>query len=91
MWMLPLCTLASVAAHWAAGAASQLALPFYKELGAEQAALWRVNAAHLLYSSVTGAGGGGCLCSGLRCARPFGTCRRHFPLNTPSILLQRCW
>lgn len=55
LWLLPLATAASAGAHWAAGGASQLALPFYRELSAERQALWRVDLAHLLYSSVTGA------------------------------------
>ena len=54
LWLLPAATAASAAVHWAAGAASQLALPFYKDLPAERAALWRVDAAHLAYSSLTG-------------------------------------
>ena len=54
LWLLPLATAAAAALHWAAGAASQLALPFYKELPAERAALWRVDATHLAYSSITG-------------------------------------
>lgn len=54
LWLLPLATAAAATLHWAAGAASQLALPFYKELPAERAALWCVDATHLAYSSVTG-------------------------------------
>lgn len=54
LWLLPLATAAGAALHWAAGAASQLALPFYKELPAERAALWRVDATHFAYSSITG-------------------------------------
>ncbi|PRW60674.1 cyclopropane-fatty-acyl-phospholipid synthase [Chlorella sorokiniana] len=53
LWLLPLATAAAAALHWAAGAASQLALPFYKDLPAERAALWRVDATHLSYSSLT--------------------------------------
>jgi hypothetical protein len=40
--------------HWVAGAASS-ALPFYRQLSPEQAALWRVDITHLVYSAVTGA------------------------------------
>lgn len=59
LWLLPLATAACAGAHWAAGAASQLALPWYRELPAERQALWRVDLTHLAYSCVTGAGRGG--------------------------------
>jgi hypothetical protein len=67
LWLLPLATAASAAVHWLAGAASQLALPFYRELPPERAALWRVDLTHLAYSAVTGgwgAGWYGCVCEG---------------------------
>lgn len=57
LWLLPLATAAAATLHWAAGAVSQLALPFYKDLPAERAALWCVDATHLAYSSVTGGQG----------------------------------
>ncbi|PSC74866.1 cyclopropane-fatty-acyl-phospholipid synthase [Micractinium conductrix] len=53
LWLLPLATAASAATHWAAGAASALALPWYRDLPSERAALWRVDLTHLLYSSIT--------------------------------------
>ncbi|KAL4447595.1 hypothetical protein ABPG75_004814 [Micractinium tetrahymenae] len=53
LWMLPVATAASAAVYWATGAASSLALPFYKELGDARAALWRVDVAHLVYSALT--------------------------------------
>lgn len=61
LWLLPLATAASAGVYWVTGAASSLALPFYKELGEARAALWRVDAAHLIYSALTGGQGGGCL------------------------------
>ena len=54
LWLLPLATAASAAVHGLAGAASRLALPFYKDLPAERAALWCVDVAHLVYSAITG-------------------------------------
>jgi hypothetical protein len=54
LWLLPLATAASAAVHGLAGAASRLALPFYKDLPAERAALWCVDVAHLVYSALTG-------------------------------------
>lgn len=67
LWLLPLATAAAATLHWAAGAVSQLVLPFYKDLSAERAALWCVDATHLAYSSVTGGQGLGLVASASNC------------------------
>ena len=54
MWLLPLATAVAAAAHWVVGAASRAALPFYRALPAQRAALWCVDLVHLAYSTIAG-------------------------------------
>lgn len=96
LWVLPLATGACVGVHWLAGAASQLALPFYKELPAERAALWRMDVAHLCYSSLTGAPfmhvASRPRCPVFRWIRShLGDTRCLLTLCSDSLCLQPCW
>jgi hypothetical protein len=54
LWVLPLATAASAALHSLAGAVSMAAVPAYRSLEPQEAALWRVDVMHLAYSAITG-------------------------------------